>query len=336
LVTTISTNTGYELAYNNNQSVIAGTTYSNPEYNGNIGGLIWKSAGDGTPRSYDFTYDAANRLTNADFNQFTNGYFNKIAGVDFSTNGLTYDVNGNILSMTQKGWKLNASSVVDKLTYTYQATSNKLANVADTSAASSLGDFADNNKVGDDYTYDVNGNMTADKNKAITSVLYTHLNTPYEVNITGKGKITYLYDNLGRRLKKTVIDNTTTPSKTTVWLYMDNFVYKDDTLQYFTHEEGRARFDIKIVYARMDAIARHDFKQLGCTYCACAFLDKLNIAAIGGAGAKTTRATDTARTHVDTRSRFIFPDGVLRVDLGAAHCPFIAECRVLRSIFFFR
>lgn len=58
---------GYELAYDNNQSIVPGTTYSNPEFNGNIGGLIWKSTGDGQARSYDFTYDARNRLQKADF-----------------------------------------------------------------------------------------------------------------------------------------------------------------------------------------------------------------------------------------------------------------------------
>lgn len=65
---------------------------------------------------------------------------------------------------------------------------------------------------------------------------------PYEIN-SAKGKITYVYNNQGQKLKKIVLDNTTTPSTTTTWLYMGNFVYKNDTLQFFSHEEGRARYD---------------------------------------------------------------------------------------------
>lgn len=236
---------GYELAYDNNQSIISGTTYNNPQYTGNIAGTIWKTEGSKEMRSYDFAYDPANRLTNADFNQFTGGAFNKTAGLDFSATGLTYDANGNILTMLQKGWKMNASATIDNLTYNYLSNSNRLAKVTDgaNDVNTKLGDFKDGGNPADDYTYDANGNLITDQNKAISSILYTHLNMPYEVNITGKGKITYLFDNLGRRWKKTIVDNTTATPTTTVWLYIGNYVYKDDVLQFGTHEEGRARFD---------------------------------------------------------------------------------------------
>ncbi|MEI9806768.1 MAG: hypothetical protein WDO16_02180 [Bacteroidota bacterium] len=39
-------------------------------------------------RKYDFTYDAVNRLTGADFNQLTGNSFSKNAGIDFSVSGL--------------------------------------------------------------------------------------------------------------------------------------------------------------------------------------------------------------------------------------------------------
>ncbi|MBS1759288.1 MAG: hypothetical protein JST23_04110 [Bacteroidetes bacterium] len=57
--------------------------------------------------------------------------FNKTAGVDFSVNNLNFDSNGNILTMDQKGLKINASSYIDRLTYTYQNNTNKLAQVTD-------------------------------------------------------------------------------------------------------------------------------------------------------------------------------------------------------------
>lgn len=234
---------GYELAYDNNICVLPGT-YANPEFRGNIAGQIWKSKGDGAARSYDYKYDVAQRLKDADFNQFTNGYFNRQAGIDFSNNELTYDANGNILTMVHKGSKAGNSSVIDKLTYEYMPGTNKLAKVTDTAAATSrLGDFNDGNKTGNDYDYDVNGNLLSDKNKGISGILYNHLNLPYEIRMAGKGKITYTYDNLGTKWKKVVVDSTANPAKTTTWVYLKNFVYKNDTLEFFTHEEGRARYD---------------------------------------------------------------------------------------------
>ena len=232
---------GFELAYNNNQSIIPGTTYSNPQYQGNIAGLIWKSTGDGEARSFDFTYDASNRLATANFNQFTNGYFNRIAGVDFSTNGLTYDANGNILSMQQKGLKLNTSQTIDNLVYTYQSNSNKLAKVIDAASDpnTKLGDFKDGaNGSTDDYSYDVNGNLTLDNNKAISSITYNHLNLPSVITVTGKGTITYTYDAAGSKQKKVTVEGT----KTTTTLYLGGAVFQNDTLQFIGHEEGRVRF----------------------------------------------------------------------------------------------
>ncbi|MEJ0105027.1 MAG: hypothetical protein WDO19_21845 [Bacteroidota bacterium] len=69
--------------------------------------MIWKSEGDQQRRKYDFSYDAANRLLKADFNQYVSGStFDKSAGIDFSTGGdpadvtnpgtMIYDANGNI------------------------------------------------------------------------------------------------------------------------------------------------------------------------------------------------------------------------------------------------
>lgn len=148
--------------------------------------------------------------------------------------------------MTQKGWKVNTSPIIDSLSYTYITNSNKLLRVKDdvNDVTTKLGDFKENTSAGDDYVYDVNGNLTSDNNKSITSILYNHLNQPYEVNIAGKGKIVYTYDNLGNKLKKVVTDNTITPARTTTWLYMNNFVYRNDTIEFFSHEEGRARYDV--------------------------------------------------------------------------------------------
>ncbi len=57
-----------------------GTTHTEQQYNGNIGGTVWKNAADQQIKKYDFKYDAADRLTEADFNEYTGGTFNTSAG----------------------------------------------------------------------------------------------------------------------------------------------------------------------------------------------------------------------------------------------------------------
>ncbi len=211
---------GFELGYDKLTAAVSGTTYNNPQYNGNIEGTIWKSKGDNEKRKYDFTYDNVNRLLAADFNQYTGGSFNRSANVDFSVkmgDGISYisayDENGNIKQMQQWGLKINTSDKIDDLHYAYYANSNKLQNVIDfkNDAVTKLGDFrtsashvqagtkaginsdatyaASGNGVNIfDYGYDVNGNMITDRNKDLAG----------NVNIdqTSGGAITYNHLNL--------------------------------------------------------------------------------------------------------------------------------------------
>ena len=243
---------GFDLGYDKaNNNIIGNQTYANPQYNGNIEGMVWKSKGDGEKRKYDFYYDAANRLLRADFGQYTGGTFNTSAGVDYkmkmgdgSNVNTAYDANGNILQMQQWGLKLGGSNQIDNLSYSYQNNSNKLAKVTDANndPNTKLGDFKDgNNGSNDDYSYDPNGNLTLDNNKAISTITYNYLNLPSVITVTGKGTITYTYDAAGNKIQKLTVDNTVSPSKTTTTLYLGGAVYQNDTLQFIAHEEGRMR-----------------------------------------------------------------------------------------------
>lgn len=256
---------GYDKADNN---IIGSQLYTIPQFNGNIEGMVWKSKGDGEKRKYDFGYDAANRLMRADFTQYTGGAFNQSAGIIYDMkmgDGINvtsaYDDNGNIKRMQHSGWKLTGSIPVDDLYYDYQGNSNKLAKVTDAVAGDNkLGDFKDgNNGSTDDYTYDVNGNMNLDNNKAISSITYNHLNLPAVITITGKGNITYTYDAAGNKIKKETTDNSTAGKiVTTTTTYIGSMVYESkttsppntpddnyvDRLQFIGHEEGRIRFKL--------------------------------------------------------------------------------------------
>jgi hypothetical protein len=162
---------------------------------------------------------------------------------------LAYDANGNIKLMKQWGLKVNGSSVIDDLVYTYYGNSNKLSSVSEQGAGATvhkLGDFTDKNTNGNDYGYDLNGNMVTDLNKrmngntgqTITSggaIIYNHLNLPWQIpvkddNGNEKGTITYTYDATGNKLKKVVEDKSTAGKIiTTTTSYVGGLIYESKT-----------------------------------------------------------------------------------------------------------
>lgn len=271
---------GFDLGYDKtNNNLAGGQQYAAAQYNGNIAGTVWKSKGDLAIRKYDFTYDAANRLKTADFNQYSSNTFNRTAGLDFSVNGLDYDQNGNIKSMNQMGWKLGSAPVqVDQLTYSYYDNSNRLRNVKDgmNVTDTKLGDFRSSalnpNTTAKanastpevlaaitDYSYDANGNLIKDLNKDTDDgqsggIYYNYLNLPWKIAVKtsqsgspslAKGTITYIYDATGNKLEKlteekALLANNNT-AKTTTTDYVSGFVYENNALQFLGQEEGRVR-----------------------------------------------------------------------------------------------
>ncbi|OUS03338.1 hypothetical protein A9Q86_00020, partial [Flavobacteriales bacterium 33_180_T64] len=171
-------------------------------YNGNISETIWKTANDpsATIRGYAYEYDALNRITSGNMAIDTGAGYTQASG--YHLNGLQYDKNGNIESLMRTG----ATNLFDNLIYTYNG--NQLEQVSDLVTNQQTEGFIDGNTVGNDYVYDVNGNMTVDKNKDITAITYNHLNLPTEVEFNNSSIeiINYIYDATGVKLEKVVND----------------------------------------------------------------------------------------------------------------------------------
>jgi RHS repeat-associated protein len=221
------------------------------QYNGNIAGMKWKSAGDAMPRAYGYGYDPANRLLFADFKQddsYAGTTFAADGKVDFDVPQISYDANGNILSMNQNGLKTGGSAPIDRLSYSYAMASNQLLAVADGVPADTtdhMGDFQDRNTTGNDYRYDASGNLAMDLNRNIDSIRYNYLNLPEYIHIRGKGTINYVYNASGVKYQKIVVDSTKGVASDTT-TYIGSFVYHSDTLQFMGHDEGRVRYVSKI------------------------------------------------------------------------------------------
>ncbi len=272
---TIAGNTGswfgFELGYDKTTTATGTTGFLHPDLNGNISGQIWRSKGDGVARKYDYQYDRANQLITADFLQNTSGAAWDNSYIDFTGNNRTYDLNGNLKTMSQKGFVLGGQPGIDNLTYQYinGDNSNRLQYVADNAnnPNSKLGDFhyaaVTKTTATVDYGYDANGNITSDVNKGITAFTYNLLNMPRVVTFA-KGTVTYVYDAAGIKLKKIVQENgasvklganTYTSDITTTTSYFGGFVYQSksyshaslsslnqpEALLYAGHDEGRAR-----------------------------------------------------------------------------------------------
>ncbi|WP_333661999.1 DUF6443 domain-containing protein [Chishuiella changwenlii] len=203
-------------------------------YNGNIGETIWKTSPDHQKRSYSYAYDGLNRLLFSDYlknnSETKNAYNEQIAG---------YDKNGNINGIFRTGANESSNlTYIDLLSHRYQTNSNKLISVEDTSNVPE--GFDDKNKTGNDYDYDLNGNLIQDLNKEITKISYNDLNLPIEVLWNASKKINYSYDASGVKLRKVVTDGT----QITTTDYSGGFQYKKNgsnepiELQFFPTAEG--------------------------------------------------------------------------------------------------
>ncbi|WP_445456624.1 DUF6443 domain-containing protein [Flavobacterium sp. HNIBRBA15423] len=215
-------------------------------YNGNISSTNWTTNNNSTAvKSYYYSYDALNRLKtaySAENDVTNNKYLENIHG---------YDRNGNILGLnrqSQNPTNPNNGIGIDYLTYTYDA--NQLKGVKDNYGLSANGieGFKDGNTVGDDYEYDANGNMIADKNKGIIEVAYNYMNLPTMIVFEGHTKslpkvIYYSYDATGQKLKKRVYETVYNPNLTytineTTTDYIGNYIYENNVLQFFSQPEG--------------------------------------------------------------------------------------------------
>ena len=206
-------------------------TGSQKLYNGNIAEAHWRTLNDDKKRSYAYGYDALNRMKTASYS-----IENDIASANrYNVGNITYDKNGNILTLQRNGFVNNATAQIDDLVYSYFPNSNRLRKVEDGIDTNNEG-FIDDSNTTDDYDYDVDGSLTKDENKGITSITYNYMNLPKEVvfNSNPGKKIVYIYDAAGSKLKKEVHDT----GNTITTEYANNFVYKNGTLEFFNHAEG--------------------------------------------------------------------------------------------------
>lgn len=242
----------FKLNYNTTEAEI---NYSGtPLFNGNISESYWRTSADNIQRKYGYRYDNLNRLVEAIYQRPGTGVTNSY------NEGVAYDRNGNITELIRFGDFDSPSQrlEIDRLSYAYSLTSNRLMRVTDLSGTYNTPGFKDGTNTADDFAYDANGNMITDLNKGINSsgtnpIKYNHLNLPTEIvfSVSPLKKINYLYDATGVKLQKTVSEGTVV----TTTDYLDGFQYVNAALQYFPTAEGYVNYNsgvYKYVYNYLD------------------------------------------------------------------------------------
>ena len=169
------TSPSFSYALDYEQSAVAGAV---PRLDGNVSAMRWGSAAS-TDKAYAYAYDRVGQLRSADYKLLSGGVWSPSA--NYQEGGLTYDLNGNILSVQRTDGN---GENLHELTYTYDG--YRLLSVGV------------NGTVSDSYRYDADGNMTFDGRRGLT-IAYNTLNLPEEI-VAGNQKISYIYSASGEKL----------------------------------------------------------------------------------------------------------------------------------------
>ena len=270
---------GYKINYNQVEGLeTPNSDYTDlkvkPKYNGNIAEVSWKTSTvtNDNIRRYGYVYDGLNRLLAGFYQKDTNPsakeYFEK----------MDYDLNGNITNLKRSQGALTGSSTamtIDNLSYDYTGYGNKIKSVTDLSGQYSGYPDVSGNIIG----YDLNGNMTDQKDKGILDIDYNHLNLPDKLtfnesylvrdffgdqirNVTTK----YIYRADGTKLSKVytygITRNNSEAATTTD--YLDGFQYEGNgatnaivppVLKFVPTAEGYFNFENnKYIYQYKDQV----------------------------------------------------------------------------------
>ncbi|MFY0482521.1 DUF6443 domain-containing protein [Flavobacterium sp. PLA-1-15] len=236
----------YEIKYNNP------TALSTPLYTGNISQVQWKTAIPASGlKTYNYSYDKLNRLTEANFRNSNNSTHTKSF-----LERLAYDKNGNITSLYRTGNVIADPLMewLDVLSYKYDG--NQLVGMTETGHDYEGYKSYLTGSVGNIYEYDANGNLIRDRNKGIDIITYNHLDLIEEIHFTDGRNIVFTYDATGRKISKSVYDGVNSSST----MYMGRFQYGENGMQHFSTSEGYAAkvgTEFKYVYIYSDHLGNN-------------------------------------------------------------------------------
>ncbi len=184
-------------------------TLSHPQYDGNISSVssnieaLNRGLQFEKPVSQHYRYDELGRLKAAEFASLDMNAFVKKPDYGFKAR---YDANGNFTQLTRKGYQAH-SLPMDELSYHYLPGTNRLRQVTDLVPAGAYGTDLDSQTEANNYAYDENGNLIADRQEGIVKISWGLNGKVREVIKNNGQSIRFVYDANGNRVRKTVLVN---------------------------------------------------------------------------------------------------------------------------------
>jgi RHS repeat-associated protein len=245
---------GINLYYNISDPILN----NKPLFNGNITAAKWytiQPTGMTSPiingiKGYIYSYDELKRITKSTYGEivgtnfiFNNRYTEEI--IDKANNS-SYDLNGNIKGIVRYGLisPNNIPSALDELKYHYYG--NQVIAIDDkfTAAETNGNDFKDNgsyyNGSTPEYGYDSNGNLIMDRNKQIINISYDINSQPISIEFTNDSKISYSYNDLGKKCKQLVYTNGILKKQMD---FIGNMVYQNGKPAWCNFKDSRIVFN---------------------------------------------------------------------------------------------
>ncbi|NPA34381.1 MAG: hypothetical protein GXO48_05570, partial [Chlorobi bacterium] len=213
----------------------------------------WSLNLDTLHTAYSFRYDRLGRLTRATTLTGLNGTeWNASLTKNYSTK-YSYDLVGNILSLTRYGSDTNA---IDVLMYEYYNLSrnNRLKRIID-GAGQVIGIDLETQPL-NNYRYDPVGNMIEDKSRNM-QVFYTYSNKPKQIQI-GSNTIKMLYNPSGYRFFKGSGTN-----KGDVFIYNS----QGQLLAKYTINGNKLKLDFMPIYEGTKRLGLHEPEGVRWEYC---------------------------------------------------------------------
>jgi RHS repeat-associated protein len=241
-----------------------------PSYSGRMTAVKWmvKQATKDNERSYVYAYDKLDRYINSRYAERSptgTGSFS-VNTAAYNEGGISYDENGNILTLHRKSLVSGTVTDVDALGYTYDsANPNQLDAVKDTTG----NNIGFNNATGStgSYSYDsATGNLSSDPYKGI-NLKYNSINRIDSIvstpSLLYKAYVSYTYDATGNVMRRQVWADSIHLQSTND--YIDGMVYTDSTLSYVPMPEGRVidsagTLKPEYVYTDPQGNARYSFR----------------------------------------------------------------------------
>ncbi|MCB0689450.1 MAG: hypothetical protein KDC53_23085, partial [Saprospiraceae bacterium] len=168
--------------------------------NGDISNVVWKTPQDANRQHYGFAYDYLDRLTFADYSQYT-GSSHTVTNRYNAT--YAYDNRGNMTFVERWGANNAAATTfgqIDDLTYHYAPGTNCLESIED-----DQGPYGYNVNGGGNYTHDGNGNITRDPSKKC-DLYYNYLNKLDSIVLDNGTSLHFYHDATGRLHHKSTKD----------------------------------------------------------------------------------------------------------------------------------